>query len=278
MLPTLSMSSTTTRRRQSTLPQICQDRAHRHFCTAVTGLLVFFCLITSTTVQANCWAAASTRYNIDPLLLYAIAKVESSLDPTAINHNRNGTVDIGLMQINSSHLPQLAKVGITRRRLVEEPCTSIMAGAQILAGLIGRHGYTWTAVGAYNAGSAPAREPLRQTYAAKVWHIYRIVLRRLNRLTLGDAWSTTTAVHADAAVGAGAVAETASATTAYATTRVAYSDRLAHLRERRADGIQRLSSLDLPPLRRPSDSDAMAESFNVCHLIMDRRESSQAAC
>lgn len=33
--------------------------------------------------------------------LFCIAKLESNLDPYAINFNRNGTFDIGLLQINS---------------------------------------------------------------------------------------------------------------------------------------------------------------------------------
>ncbi|PRG18074.1 transglycosylase SLT domain-containing protein [Burkholderia multivorans] len=125
-----------------------------------------------TSARAECWFDAGQRHNIDPLLLYSIAKVESSLKPTAINRNRNGTYDIGLMQINSTHLPRLNKAGITRQQLLNDSCTSVMAGAQILSGFISRHGYTWEAVGAYNAGSAPNRRELRHRYAKKVWHHY----------------------------------------------------------------------------------------------------------
>ena len=39
----------------------------------------------------------------------------------AINRNRDGSHDIGLMQINSMHLPDLARQGITRQRLLDEP-------------------------------------------------------------------------------------------------------------------------------------------------------------
>ncbi|TAM03567.1 MAG: lytic transglycosylase [Paraburkholderia sp.] len=120
----------------------------------------------------DCWTRAGERYGIDPLLLAAIAKVESSMDPRAFNRNSNGTYDIGLMQINSTHLPRLVKVGVTRKRLINEPCTSIDTGASILAGFIDRHGYTWNAVGAYNAGSSPKRAPARKAYATKVWETY----------------------------------------------------------------------------------------------------------
>jgi len=135
-------------------------------------------LLSIGAARADCWTQAGQQYNIDPLLLYSIAKVESSLNPKAINHNRNGTYDIGLMQINSSHLPRLMKVGVTKDRLISEPCTSVMAAAQILSTFIGKHGYTWEAVGAYNAGSAPNRRYLRKTYATKVWREYKRLKER----------------------------------------------------------------------------------------------------
>ncbi|MGV2287761.1 transglycosylase SLT domain-containing protein [Trinickia sp. YCB016] len=130
----------------------------------------------------NCWTQAGSEYGIDPLLLYSIAKVESSLNPKAFNRNSDGSFDVGIMQINSTHLPRLRKVGVTRERLVREPCTAIRSGAEILAGFIDQVGYTWEAVGAYNAGLAPEREGLRQVYAAKVWKEYEaLTLKRATR-------------------------------------------------------------------------------------------------
>jgi len=110
-----------------------------------------------------CWDAAAARYGVSSELLYAIARTESALDPNAVGHNRNGTRDIGLMQINSAWLPTLAAYGIGEPELFE-PCTSIHIGAWILAGNIQRLGYTWDAVGAYNA----VDPDLRRAYAAKV--------------------------------------------------------------------------------------------------------------
>ncbi|WDD92723.1 lytic transglycosylase domain-containing protein [Burkholderia sp. FERM BP-3421] len=137
----------------------------------------------------DCWSRAGDRHGLDPLLLVAIAQVESAMNPRAFNRNRNGTYDIGLMQINSTHLPRLVKVGVTRQRLVDEPCTSIDTGAAILAGFVERHGYTWNAVGAYNAGSAAKRAPARKAYATRVWEVYReLTLDRAGSLALLAEW------------------------------------------------------------------------------------------
>jgi len=110
-----------------------------------------------------CWEEAAQRYQVSSALLYAIARTESGLNPRAIGRNGNGSRDIGLMQINSAWLPTLASHGIGERDLYE-PCTNIQVGAWILAGNVSRLGYTWEAVGAYNAAS-PA---LRRSYVEKV--------------------------------------------------------------------------------------------------------------
>ena len=110
-------------------------------------------LIATTSAKADCFEQAAVRYDVPVELLRAVAWVESgSLDAAkAENLNANGTRDIGRMQINSSHLPQLAAFGIDERGLRDE-CTSIHVGAWLLAHGINRFGLTWEAVGAYNVG------------------------------------------------------------------------------------------------------------------------------
>src|SRR3990172_7782256 len=95
-----------------------------------------------------CWQEAGSRYQVDPALLHAIARTESGLNPAAINRNRNGSIDIGLMQINSAWFPTLAKYGISTQD-VWEPCTNIHVGAWVLAQNMQKLGVNWDAVGAY---------------------------------------------------------------------------------------------------------------------------------
>jgi soluble lytic murein transglycosylase-like protein len=111
-----------------------------------------------------CWDEAAMRYQVSSELLYAVARTESSLNPVAVNRNSDGSVDIGLMQINSRWLPTLARYGIGSRELLE-PCTNIQVGAWVLAQKIRKLGVSWVAVGAYNANS-PVK---RIAYARKVY-------------------------------------------------------------------------------------------------------------
>ena len=144
--------------------------------------LLFSLLISANQVLADCWVETASRYDIEPELLQAIAAVESGNRADAINTtNSNGTRDIGLMQINSIHLPRLLKQGITEDRLLSEPCLSVEVGASILAEFIRRFGYKWTAVGSYTVGvgSGPQLEALRMRYAEKIWSRYEaLVMQR----------------------------------------------------------------------------------------------------
>lgn len=117
------------------------------------------CWAAQATPYARCYEAASAEYGIDAQLLRALAIVESSENPAAVNRGhqaRTGTIDIGLMQINSGHLTKLSRYGISKADLFQ-PCTAVNVGAWILADLIRRHGPTWNAVGAYNAACTQLR-------------------------------------------------------------------------------------------------------------------------
>ncbi len=122
--------------------------------------------------RGDCLDDAATWHNVPPVLARAIAMQESGMHPGTISaRNANGSYDIGLMQINSSWLPTLARYGIGESALLDG-CTNAYVGTWILQQNMVRYGQTWEAVGAYNAAS-PAR---RQRYASAVYGKLRQLL------------------------------------------------------------------------------------------------------
>ncbi|MFA6394857.1 MAG: lytic transglycosylase domain-containing protein [Sulfurimonas sp.] len=95
---------------------------------------------------------AGHDFGIEPSLLARIATIESSMNPRAINQNRNGTVDIGLMQINSMHLKRLSAIGVTKQALLD-PEVNIYVGALLLSSHIRKRGYNLSAIGCYHSAN-----------------------------------------------------------------------------------------------------------------------------
>jgi len=74
--------------------------------------------------------SSAQQYGVDPFLALAIAQQESSFNPNAVSQpNKNGTVDYGLMQINSSNLSSL---GLTPNSALD-PQQNIDAAMQLLS-------------------------------------------------------------------------------------------------------------------------------------------------
>ncbi|WP_156992560.1 lytic transglycosylase domain-containing protein [Paraburkholderia oxyphila] len=107
-------------------------------------------LVAPAVSRADCIDDAAAYRHINQRLVRAIAQQESDMRADAVNVNRNGTEDLGLMQINSSWLPKLARFGIRREHLFNA-CVNAYVGTWILASNIRQFGPTWKAVGAYNS-------------------------------------------------------------------------------------------------------------------------------
>ncbi len=114
-------------------------------------LLLAFLLFFSSQSWAfyHCFFDAGKRYGVDPVLLISIAKVESGFNPRAVNVNRNGTRDYGIMQINS-HWLEKYKIP---KEWIFEPCYNIHFGAMVLRGCMETSKNISLAVDCYNKGS-----------------------------------------------------------------------------------------------------------------------------
>jgi len=133
------------------------------------SLILLLLLLIHSSVFGFCFKQAGNTYQISPVLIKTIARVESGLDPAAVNQNKNGSYDIGLMQINSSWQKHFGE----KWQQISTPCYNVMAGAWILKQCMDRYGYTWDAVACYHTGkglsdSTQQKQRLAQKYIQRV--------------------------------------------------------------------------------------------------------------
>ena len=139
----------------------------------ITVLWIAVLLFASTSAGAAdslCFDEAGAKYGINPLILRAIAKVESNFNPRAVNWNKNGSYDFGVMQINSSWGYALGKEWWST---LGDPCTNVKAGAMILSACMDKYGYTWEAIGCYNSRTPDKRDRYAMTVYKQLQRIER---------------------------------------------------------------------------------------------------------
>lgn len=94
-----------------------------------------------------CISKYSKLSGIPESVYYSIAKVESGLNPRAINKNKNGTIDIGLMQVNSA---TARYYGYNPNELFDV-CKNVEVATLKLSDCINKWGYTLHAIGCYHS-------------------------------------------------------------------------------------------------------------------------------
>jgi hypothetical protein len=128
--------------------------------------------------ETQCIEASARYYGLPSALLQAI-RVQEGGSPGSWRRNADGSLDYGVMQINSRWLPRLTRAGYTASVLTYDACASIAAGAWILAHSLADHdawnrpnagaNAYWRAVGDYHSHS-PWRN---RWYAERVWMRYQ---------------------------------------------------------------------------------------------------------
>jgi soluble lytic murein transglycosylase-like protein len=119
---------------------------------AVQGQTPTHAKATAVLAEDQCLMPAAQRHGVNPHILRAILQVESGMRPHVVNRNRNGSIDVGMAQINSIHFRELAQWGITPERLLD-PCVATHVAAWHLKRVMLRHGNTWFGVAAYHSAT-----------------------------------------------------------------------------------------------------------------------------
>lgn len=126
-------------------------------------------------VPLHCINEAAIEYHVPAKLIISVLETERGKVGEIVK-NKNGSYDIGLMQINSTWIPYLAKHGVTEESIRYDGCTNVKVGAWILGKKIAGENDLLVGVGDYNSHT----EHFNRRYANRV----RMNFTRLN-LMLG---------------------------------------------------------------------------------------------
>ncbi|MDX9668631.1 lytic transglycosylase domain-containing protein [Pseudomonas sp. P5_152] len=148
----------------------------------------------------RCFESSAKAYNIDANLIRAIAWQESNFRIDAKNVNKNGSTDLGVMQINGIHYDRLSAMGIQQSDLASNGCLNVFVGTFILAEIFKKHGMNWNSVGIYNAGPGTKKITTiknRVIYASKINEKLRAVrAARMPSIQQPTGWLPLSMAHA----------------------------------------------------------------------------------
>lgn len=113
---------------------------------------------------AQCIEIAAQEFKVPEEILWAIRIVEGG-KRGSVRKNSDGSIDVGVMQINSVHFDELSKkYAIKPSWLLWNNCISIRAGAYRLSKELSRAKTFWRGVGSYHS-----RTPsLNRRYVEKI--------------------------------------------------------------------------------------------------------------
>ncbi len=123
----------------------------------LAAVLVLMLSAWSRLACADCFDDAALYQHVNPMMLRAIVWQESHGHVSALHNNTNGSIDVGLAQINSIHFPALAGYGIAPSALYNG-CVNVYVAAWLLKQKMNKYGNTWAAVGAYHSETPDKRD------------------------------------------------------------------------------------------------------------------------
>jgi len=124
-----------------------------------------------------CMASVAAFYHLPPRVLPSIQAVEAGF-PGLIHMNRDGSQDLGVMQVNTRWVqPLAAQAGmaqaVAQQRLLFDPCFNIAAAGAIMRIYLDEaHGDVLRAVGYYHSHTQPLADAYRSQVIASATRLF----------------------------------------------------------------------------------------------------------
>lgn len=132
-------------------------------------------------VLDKCIVVAAKHFNINPLVIKAIARVEGGGIGT-MSRNTNNTYDMGVMQINTIHLPSIKREypSITWKDLAYKPCVNVGVGAWILRKRLDETDDFWRGVAHYHSKTPRHRDRYLRLVRAQYSRLLKFYMKKLS--------------------------------------------------------------------------------------------------
>lgn len=122
-------------------------------------------------VEPECIMDASKRFGVHVAVILTILDVEGG-EIGGSADNRNGSWDMGPMQVNTCHMDRIGALGITRREIQNNGCLNVQVGTWLLRGHLNEtSGDVLESVGRYHSRN----EPYKARYQAKARAVYAAI-------------------------------------------------------------------------------------------------------
>ncbi len=125
-------------------------------------------------ILAACLMLAAQTYTLPPAVLVGIYHVESGRVGQEVGPNKNGTYDLGPMQINTMWLPKLAGYwGVSetaaRQWVRDDPCVNVGVAAWILRNNLDETSDLATAIAHYHSRTPHFGGPYKSKVVASMY-------------------------------------------------------------------------------------------------------------
>ena len=124
-------------------------------------------------VPVDCINHAAIVYHVPAKIILSIMKAEGGRNGMA-NKNKNGSIDYGVMQVNSTWLNKIGDYGFTAKDLQFDACKNVEVGAWIISQSLAEGETAWAGVGNYHSHTLK----LNQRYSTTI----KDNLERINRV------------------------------------------------------------------------------------------------
>ena len=130
-------------------------------------------------VPVECINQAAIHYLVPAKVIISVLKTEGG-KPGCAKKNKNGTEDLGPMQINTIWLKRVEPYGYNKEKIQYDPCINVMVGTWILSQEIAQGDSYWKGVSGYHSHTRYFRQHYQQKISVQYAELNRVLNHVIN--------------------------------------------------------------------------------------------------